>query len=243
MIALFTDFGVEGPYLGQVHAVLKTLAPEVPVVDLMSDLPPFAVNSAAYLLPAFIRPFPAGTVFLCVVDPGVGGDRPAVVVDTGRFRFVGPGNGLFDVVLKRSPDARLWRLPPPGPQVPASFHGRDVFAPVAASIARGEWRGAEPVEVDQHRLRALPDDLEAVAYVDRYGNAMTGIRATRLDRSARLEVGGRRLSWARTFCAVRSGQPFWYENASGLVEIAVREGNAAQILGLRPGTPVRILTS
>ncbi|HHB12844.1 MAG TPA: hypothetical protein ENK62_06570, partial [Chromatiales bacterium] len=76
-----------------------------------------------------------------------------------------------------------------------------------------------------------------------YGNAMTGIRATRLDCSARLEVGGRRLSWARTFCAVRSGQPFWYENASGLVEIAVREGNAAQILGLRPGTPVRILTS
>jgi S-adenosylmethionine hydrolase len=240
VIALFTDFGLEGPYLGQVQAVLHTQAPGIPVVNLMADLPPFAVEPAAYLLPAFAEPFPDGTVFLAVVDPGVGTERPGVVVETERFRFVGPGNGLFDVVCRRAARARVWRLPEPAADVSASFHGRDVFAPVAARIASGRWSGGEPMPMDWRRLDALPDEHAAVAYVDRYGNAMTGVRAVALGPRATVVVMGRRLARARTFGEVAPGEAFWYANSNGLVEIAVREGSAARALGLRVGTPVRI---
>ncbi len=241
MIALFTDFGLGGPYLGQVEAVLRSRAPGIPVVNLMADVPAFAVEPAAYLLPAFAQVFAPETVFLAVVDPGVGGTRPGVVVRAERFWFVGPGNGLFDVVLKRAQTAALWLLPEPGSGASPSFHGRDVFAPVAAAIASGSWGGGVACALDRARLDALPDDYEAVAYVDRYGNAMTGIRGERVDPRARIEVRGVRLGAARTFCAVEPGQAFWYVNSSGLVEIAVREGSAAQRLGLQPGTPVRVV--
>lgn len=241
MIALFTDFGLEGPYLGQVEAVLHHRAPGVAVVNLMADLAPFAVEPAAYLLPAFTDPLPDGTVVLAVVDPGVGTDRPGVVVRTERFWFVGPGNGLFDVVCSRARKLRVWRLPDAEAGVSASFHGRDVFAPVAARIACGSEPEGEPVGIDPVRLAAVEPDYAAVAYIDRYGNAMTGMRAASLPSGAVVEVAGRRLRRARTFGSVAVGQPFWYENSSGLVEIAVREGSAARMLGLRVGRPVRVI--
>lgn len=242
MIALFTDFGLEGPYLGQVQAVLHARAPGVPVVNLMADLPAFAVEPAAYLLPAFTAPLPCGAVVLAVVDPGVGTARPGVVVRTERLWFVGPGNGLLDVVCARAVQVRMWRLPDPSAEASASFHGRDVFAPVAAQIAvAGGWERGERMALDRARLDALPREYQAVAYIDRYGNAMTGVRVAGLPPGSEVEVAGLRLSRARTFGDVAVGAPFWYENSSGLVEIAVREGSAARVLNLQVGTPVHIV--
>ncbi|HZD26702.1 MAG TPA: SAM-dependent chlorinase/fluorinase, partial [Alphaproteobacteria bacterium] len=136
MIVLFTDFGREGPYMGQMRAVLARRAPGVPVIDLIADVPAWDVRAGAYLLPAYAAEFPAGTVFLCVVDPGVGSARqPMALKADGRW-YVGPDNGLFELVARRAAAARGWRIDwRPDRPLSASFHGRDLFAPVAADLA------------------------------------------------------------------------------------------------------------
>ncbi len=144
MIVLFTDFGLEGPWIGQVEAVLHQQAPGVPVVNLFADLPPFDIRSAACLLPAYSSRFPSGTVFLCVVDPGVGGERPGVIVQAGDHWFVGPNEGLFALLARRAAQVKCWELPAAG-AASASFHARDVFAPAAARLARDNKVTGEPV--------------------------------------------------------------------------------------------------
>ena len=241
MIALFSDFGLAGPYTGQVKAVLAQQAPGVPVVDLFADLPAGKPKPAAYLLAAHGPWFPPGTVFLAVVDPGVGGKRRAVVVESdGRF-YVGPDNGLFELVLRRAESARcgeiVWRPESPS----ASFHGRDLFAPVAAWLALGGPDGAMLRKAEISRVADWPDDLAEIVYVDHYGNALTGLRAAGLPAGARLDNGGRLLRRARTFSDVPPGSAFWYENANGLAEIAVNAGRADAKLGLAIGSPVSVV--
>src|SRR5438552_13623173 len=133
MIVLFTDFGLEGPYTGQMTAVLQQTAPAVPVVSLFADLPAGQSKPAAYLLAAYGAWFVAGTVFVCVVDPGVGSDRGALIVEAdGRF-YVGPDNGLFEIMLRRASRNRVWQIAWQPPALFASFLGRVMFAVVEAS--------------------------------------------------------------------------------------------------------------
>ena len=135
MIVLFTDFGVEGPYLGQVKAVLWQHAPMVPVIDLFADAPAQRPRESAYLLAAYAGAFPPGCVFLGVVDPGVGGERRAVAARVDGRWLVGPDNGLFELMLRRGDAAEQFVIAPPSAGVSASFHGRDVFAPIAGRLA------------------------------------------------------------------------------------------------------------
>lgn len=241
MIALFTDFGPAGPYIGQVKAVLHARAPAIPVVDLLADAPAWRVASAAHLLAALIAPFPAGTVFLCVVDPGVGTDErvPVYYRVDGRW-FVGPGNGLFDVVARRGLEVEVWRLDWRPRDLSRSFHGRDLFAPVAAMLAAGEAVDGTPLELDRGKLSSLPDNLEEIIYVDGYGNAITGIRGPALEDGALVTVAGHRLGFAPTFGAAAEREVFWYRNSLGLVEVAVNRGSAAEMLGLRVGDAVAV---
>jgi S-adenosylmethionine hydrolase len=239
VIALFTDFGLEGPYTGQMKAVLHRDAPGVPVIDLFADAPAASPKPAAYLLAAYAAWFPPGTVFLAVVDPGVGGERPPLVVEAdGRF-YVGPGNGLFELVLRRARTAQAWEISWRPENLSNSFHGRDLFAPVAARLARGE-RPPGAQAVNAARRRDWPDDLAEIVYIDRYGNAMTGLRAAALSPDVRLAVAGRTLARARTFADVPEGAAFWYENSNGLAEIAVNAGRADRTLGLAVGSDVAI---
>lgn len=241
LIALYTDFGAADPYVGQLHAVLAREAPDVRVVDLLHAVPNFDIRAGAYLLPALAAIFPEGTVFLAVIDPGVGGARRPVIVNADGRWYVGPDNGLFRIVTRRAVkhECRLidWRPA----NLSVSFHGRDLFAPIAARIAIGH-----PIPSTAAALTPppgdWPEDLPAILYVDHYGNAMTGLRANRVDRGAALAVAGRRLQYADVYSAVAPGMPFWYENSVGLVEIAVNKGNASTELGLQPGTVVSILT-
>ena len=238
MIVLFTDFGLSGPYTGQVKAVLHQLSVGVPIVDLCADLPAARPKPAAYLLAAYGPWFPPGTVLMAVVDPGVGGTRAAVVVEAdGRF-YVGPDNGLFEIVLRRAGALKtseiLWRPD----RLSASFHARDLFAPVAARRAATTlppWalRGA-----GIGRLPDWPDDLPEIVYIDGYGNAITGLRAAILSEKTELAVKGRVLTRARTFSDAPPGAGFWYENSNGLAEIAVNAGRADSVLSLAIGTPV-----
>jgi hypothetical protein len=238
MIALFTDFGLTDPYVGQLHACLAREAPGVAVIDLFHAVPNFDVRAAAYLLPAYAREFPVQTVFVCVVDPGVGGERAPVMARIDERWFVGPDNGLFSVLARRAQRVESYRIEWRPPQLSASFHGRDLFAPVAARLARGEAVAASAAALT---LPDWPADLAQVLYIDHYGNAVTGIRAESVGRDRRLGVGRHRLRYARVFGDVPRGRPFWYENSNGLAELAVREGSAARQLRLRAGTALRIL--
>jgi S-adenosylmethionine hydrolase len=239
MIVLFTDFGLSGPYTGQMKAVLHREAPGVPVIDLFADAPVANPAASAYLLAAYAEWFPAETVFLCVVDPGVGGKRPAVIMEADGRRYVGPGNGLFELVQRRAGKTRSWEIDWKPEQLSASFHGRDLFAPVAAMLARGEPVPGKPCD-EFVRRPDWPDDLAEIVYLDHYGNAMTGLRAAMLPPDAKLVAAGRMLERARTFSDRSPGSAFWYQNANGLAEIAVNEGRADCELGLAIGSPVGI---
>ncbi len=240
MIVLFTDFGLEGPYLGQVRAVLHREAPGVPVVDLFADAPAFDAMASAYLLAAYAEAFAEGSAFLCVVDPGVGGVRtPLVVRAAGRW-YVGPDNGLLAIAARRAGAAQAWRITWRPERLSASFHGRDLFAPVAARLARGEAPPGDACPLSALAGHDWPDDLGRVVYIDRFGNVMTGLRAETLTADTVLVAGGRRLARARTFSDVAPGDAFWYENANGLAEIAVNQGQAAARLGLAVGEPIDI---
>jgi S-adenosyl-L-methionine hydrolase (adenosine-forming) len=247
MIVLFTDFGLTGPYTGQVLAVLQQTAPGVPVVSLFADAPAGQPKPAAYLLAAYAEWFPAGTVLLCVVDPGVGSARRALIVEAAGRSYVGPDNGLFELVLRRggADDAaspRCWNIAWRPPALSASFHGRDLFAPVAGRLARGEMPAAmaSPAAAPAPRPD-WPDDLPEIVYIDHYGNALTGLRGACLAPPARLLLaGGRTIGHAPVFAAATEGEAFWYVNANGLVEIAVNRGRADRTLGLAVGSPIAV---
>ncbi len=237
-IVLFTDFGSQDPYVGQVKAVLAQDAPGVPQVDLLNDVPVYNVRAAAHLLASLAPECPQGSVFLSVVDPGVGGPRAPVVVRADGYRFVGPDNGLLSVFAARAVDLEVFRIAWRPERLSSSFHGRDLFAPVAARIAagtlpRGWLRPAKGLSVDFGA-----EDLAEIIYVDHYGNAMTGLRAKRVPRNGKLVVNGESVGGARVFSDVPEGRAFWYENSQGLVEIAVNRANAAEKLDLEPGTEV-----
>jgi hypothetical protein len=241
VIALFTDFGLHGPYTGQMKAVLHEMAPGVPVIDLFADAPAGNPKAAAYLLAAYAAWFPVGTVFLCVVDPGVGGVRPAVFVEADGRWFVGPGNGLFELVQRRARKTQSWDIVWKPQLLSASFHGRDLFAPVAALLARGERPPGRRRGNTGDRQSDWPEELAEVVYIDHYGNAMTGMRAAALPADATLIAVGRVLERARTFSDRPPGTAFWYENSNGLAEIAVNQGRADRDLGLSIGTAVDVV--
>jgi S-adenosyl-L-methionine hydrolase (adenosine-forming) len=176
MIALFTDFGLHGPYTGQMKAVLHQMAPGIPAIDLFADAPVGNPKASAYLLAVYAGWFQAGTVFLCVVDPG-------------------PGNGLFELVQRRARKTRSWDIDWKPERLSASFHGRDLFAPVAAMLARGEPPPGWPREDNADRRADWPDDLSEIVYVDHFGNAMTGLRRPRCRPTLGLSNRQRRSSW------------------------------------------------
>ena len=246
MIVLFTDFGLSGPYVGQLQAAILKESPAARVVNLFADAPAHDARRSAYLLAAYAGEFPAPTVFVCVVDPGVGSDRRALALEAGGRWFVGPDNGLLEIVARRTPGAAWWRIAWRPEHMSASFHGRDLFAPVAAWLDRGDrppgpssahW--AEPLAPGGLGAGEWPDDLAEVIYIDRFGNAMTGLRAATLSPNARLTLNnGREIVQARTFSDVPKGGLFWYENANGLAEIAINCGRADATLGLALGSPV-----
>ncbi|MGR9072852.1 MAG: SAM hydrolase/SAM-dependent halogenase family protein, partial [Gammaproteobacteria bacterium] len=200
LIVLFTDFGGGGPYVGLMESVIRRLSPDAGIVNLVSNAPKGNPRSSSYLLAALRRDFPENSVFLCVVDPGVGGDRRPVVLVADGQRFVGPENGLLNTAALQSFRTAwheiAWR---PGDCSP-SFHGRDIFAPVAAELASGNGE-AKLAPIDRpESLAAWPADLPEIVYFDHYGNAMTGLRFRPEMSGAVLAVADTLLPQADTFC-------------------------------------------
>ncbi|WP_421621812.1 SAM hydrolase/SAM-dependent halogenase family protein [Alkalilimnicola ehrlichii] len=239
MFILFTDFGYEGPYVGQMKAVLYAGAPQTPVVDLMHDAPVFRPDAAGRLLAAYGRGLPGGSITLAVVDPGVGGERRALAAQADGRWWLGPDNGLLVPALHRCRDVAVWQLATPADAAP-SFHGRDLFAPAALQVlkeGRVSGQALPPGElVGWDAVQPVP----AILYIDRYGNAVTGLDGDGLANTAVVEAGYRAFRFARTFGCVAPGEAFWYRNSSGLVELAVNQGRADEWPGVELGAPVKV---
>ena len=242
MIVLFTDYGLQGPYLGQVQAVLHRILPAENVINLLADAPRNNPRASAYLLSAFSRAFAAQpeTIFFSVVDPGVGSfqDRPMVLKADGQW-YLGPDNGLFDIVCRHSSEIECWHLDWQPETLSASFHGRDLYAPTVAMIRNKDIPGTAIRWEDRH---GWPDDLNEIVYVDHFGNCMTGIRREIQSDIGEIKINGITIPFAGTFSSVPHGTPFWYGNSQGLIEIAVNGGNAAEQLNLEIGTEISFLT-
>jgi S-adenosylmethionine hydrolase len=240
-VVLFTDFGASDLYVGQVKAVIGTHAPRAQVLDALHAAPNFGIEPSAHLLAALAPEYPRGSVFLAVVDPGVGGPRDAIVVEADGRSFVGPDNGLLSLVWQRAIRRRCRRIVWRPERLSDTFHGRDLFAPVAARLS-ARTRLPRGWLVAKRRPDVVFDarDLAAIIYVDHYGNALTGLRSAMLPRSAILRVGGRSVRHARTFEEAGRGGVFWHSNSLGLVEIAANRASAALALGLEAGSRIRI---
>jgi S-adenosyl-L-methionine hydrolase (adenosine-forming) len=238
VIYLFTDFGATDIYVGQVKAVLAQQAPGVPVVDLLHDVPPFQIEAGAHLLAALSQRMPPGAVTLAVVDPGVGTSRRAVVVHAGEHCFVGPDNGLLSVVAARSQASSCREIVWRPAALSRSFHGRDLFAPIAARIAAGTVPSDALGPACKLDVKLDANELAEIVYIDHYGNGMTGLRAGALASTAVLTMNGTRIRHAQVFAQAQPGAAFWYVNSIGLIEIACYQVNAATVIGFRVGDPV-----
>ncbi|MDO9221591.1 MAG: SAM-dependent chlorinase/fluorinase [Thiobacillus sp.] len=238
MIILFTDFGAHDPYVGQMKARLAEFAPAHQLIDLLHDVPDFNPHAGAHLLAAFANGFPLGSVFLAVVDPGVGTQRDALVLLAGGRWFVGPDNGLLSVVQARYTDTRLWQITWRPNELSATFHGRDLFAVITAEIARGEFPDDKLTPIDQLNVAFDAGDLARVIYIDHFGNAWTGVR--HVSNDARVIVAGETFRHSESFGFVDKGAGFWFINSVGLLELAVNRGSAATAYGLKVGDPVQV---
>jgi S-adenosylmethionine hydrolase len=221
-------------------AVLATLAPNIPQVTLMADAPMFDPQSAGRLLSCLCGNLPRQTLVLAVVDPGVGGDRRPIMIKNESNLFVGPDNGLFAPIVRRCANCKIETIDWRPLRLSETFHGRDLFAPVAAKLATGKEVEGSPLTAQEMVGFDSSFDDNRIIYIDHYGNAMTGINAGAISDDTIFSVNGIELHYARTFSVVPAGQAFWYRNSIELVEIAVNRGSAVRSLGLESGTQVSL---
>ena len=252
-MTLTTDFGTADAYAGVLKGVILGACPRARIVDLSHDLDPGDLLGAALVLEDARPHFPKGTVHVVVVDPGVGTDRRALVVRSGGQWFVGPDNGVLAPALAADPKGEAREIPVPS-GASMTFHGRDVFAPAAAALAAGKRpRGRivrDPVRLEGFSCRRHGGRIDGqVLRVDRFGNLVTSVRQADLDlefdgvpfETLDIRVGPARIDeTARTYGLARKGVPFALIGSGGRVEISLRDGSAAKMLGLRRGEPVLV---
>lgn len=252
-IALLTDFGTGSVYVGQLKGVIASGAPAVPVIDLCHEVEPQAVDEAAFLLASAFPHFPPGTVFLAVVDPGVGSAREIAILEAAGRTFVAPDNGLLGLVLARLPEGgrafHLGREAYAGAS--ATFHGRDVMAPIAARLALGEDPAGLGRAIAMHDLVRYPAPLPhaiaprrwrgRIVHVDRFGNLVSDLAPARGLELRAARAGGREIARAgRTYADVEPGTLFVYTGSFGTVEVAARNGSAARALGVGRGADLEV---
>lgn len=262
IIALLSDFGENDHYVGAMKGVISSISPRATIVDICHSIEPQDVNAGAYMLWAAYSFFPKGTIFVSVVDPGVGGDRDVICVKTRRHVFLAPDNGILKFILaeEEHPNAvsvrnrRLFL-----PQVSNTFHGRDIFAPVSAHLANGVsvsrlGPAVKPateighfVNLDlggRHRVTG------SIIHIDRFGNLITNIRINRAEKNAgeiELVLEGniffkRKITtYSPTYIAAPDRIPFFTVGSNGLLEISVKNGSASKHLSAEVGTRIEVL--
>ncbi|RKZ01291.1 MAG: hypothetical protein DRQ10_02385 [Candidatus Hydrothermota bacterium] len=247
VVAMISDFGLEDYYVGVMKAVMLSINENLKFIDITHEIPPFGVIPAQFILKISYKYFPPKTVFLTVVDPGVGSERRAMVLKTENYYFVGPDNGVFTYFMDEK--AQAFELPIPQ-NASRTFHGRDVFAPAAAKLASGvkpedlgkpfddpvkvEIPVPEPIGLEGEALKAM------VLYIDRFGNLITNVPAEMvMDKDIRVEINGIEVSGLKSsYSEVDRKEPLALIGSSNYLEISVREGNAQEFFGAEMFTPV-----
>jgi len=248
IITLLTDFGAQDYFVGALKGAILSINPDASIVDITHEIPPRDIRAAAFNLLAVYKDFPAGTVHVAVVDPGVGSIRRGIIAKcAGRF-FVGPDNGLFSWIREREEDfhavhltnEKFFRHP-----ISHTFHGRDIFAPVAAALSNGvDFKEFGPsiddvIQLESLEPRPIDGGLEAtIIQIDRFGNCITSLTREHFAAGAMLVVNGREVSARREFFADRRGEEsdlFCLFGSAGFLEIAAENTSAAQILNARRG--------
>ena len=254
LVALLTDFGPGSVYVGQMHATLLRRAPGVRVLDLAHDCPAGGIAAAAYLLERSVPHVPDGTIFVAVVDPGVGSARPILAAHAGGHVFLAPDNGLLGGILAQHPEAEVRRvenLALRNEVVSSTFHGRDVFAPAAAHLAAGGARSLLGPRSDWEVARPGPEPDETgiagrILLVDHFGNLITDIDRSLLEtlgdpRRLRVRAGSTFIQGlVETFSEVPRGVALNYIGSGEHLEIAVNAGRACDSLRLGPGDAIRV---
>jgi S-adenosylmethionine hydrolase len=252
IITLTTDFGSSDGYVGTMKGVILSIAPDARLVDISHEIAPQNIRQAAYVLRAAAPYFPTGTIHLAVVDPGVGSTRRALAIKSSRAFWVGPDNGLFTLLLADEPDAACHAITNTQyllPDIGSTFHGRDVFAPVAAHLARGVELATLGPRINDPVTFEIPTPIQQsdgswlghVLYADHFGNLITSVASRSLESMGNVEItiGSRRITRiCRTFTDAAPGELIALVGSSGHLEISVVNGNAAQTLGVCPDAPI-----
>ena len=260
IITLLTDFGSQDYFVGAMKGAILSINPAANIIDITHEVPPHSIRIAAFNLLASYKGFPAGTIHVAVVDPGVGSNRRPILIECAKQVFVGPDNGIFSWVCERERQFRAFHLTAHKffrDPVSNTFHGRDIFAPVAASLSNGvapEEFG--PVIDDLIQLESLkPRTVDkgvteaSIIHIDRFGNCITNLTRDDFDEDGlsgtRLSFKGREISSRREFFADRGADEaelFCVFGSAGFLEIAAQNHSAATILGAEPGQPVILIS-
>jgi S-adenosylmethionine hydrolase len=260
VVALLTDFGTRDHYVGAMKGVMLGICPDITIVDITHEIEPHDVLGGALQLAGAFRYFPAGTIYVAVVDPGVGSARRGLAADVGDYRFVAPDNGVLTAVFRDAPPKRVVELTErryARPTVSRTFEGRDRFAPAAAWLAKGIQLPAlgrvvsHPYLLEIPQAQARPEAVEGtVLLVDRFGNLVTNVDRRTFDRfvhadsgspppEIELTLGGtpiRRI--VATYADIHPGEACALFGSTDHLEIALNAGSAAEALGLKRGAPV-----
>jgi S-adenosylmethionine hydrolase len=250
IITLTTDFGTRDWFVGSMKGVILGVNPQALVVDITHEVPPGDIRAGAFALAVSCRCFPRNSVHVAVVDPGVGSHRAAIVVKTSDYCFVGPDNGVLSVALAKEKVLEIWQVENEGylrQPVSSTFHGRDVFAPVAARLTQRVLMDSlgrplkDYLRLDWPKPQVVGGLLRGqIVYIDHFGNAISNIES--LEKSAgtvrvpdKVQCGLKKF-----YQEVPAGQPLAILGSTGYLEIAVNGGHAAQKFGLKLGDPVEI---
>lgn len=249
-IALVTDFGTEDYYVGAMKGVILSIDPRAVIVDITHDIKPQKISTAAFILAACYRDFPRGTIFVCVVDPGVGSARRRIMVESESRIFVGPDNGVFGFTLNDGStitsieNEKYFSHP-----VSNTFHGRDIFAPVAAHLSLGVKPGeigskiTDPVILPNESSKRIDEYTVngRVIHIDRFGNIVTNVTSELWSDTVELIVSGHSIIERREFYAgAEPGKLFAVPGSAGFIEISINGGSAAKFLAVEIGSTVMV---
>ncbi|MGQ0763070.1 MAG: SAM hydrolase/SAM-dependent halogenase family protein [Acidobacteriota bacterium] len=259
IITLLTDFGAQDYFVAAMKGVILSLNPDATIVDITHEIPPQDIQAAAFNLLACYQDFPAGTIHVAVVDPGVGSDRRAILFECANQFFVGPDNGLFSWISEREGKFFAWQITNEQffqNPVSSTFHGRDVFAPVGAALSRGAAAAEVGPPLKNIVMlapllpRATADAIEgSLIHIDRFGNCITNftskhINEERIAAGAKLIVNNKEVTSIRRFFADQSApknELFLLVGSAGFVEIAAHNASAAGILSAQRGDSVLLV--
>lgn len=253
IITITTDFGYIDSYIAQMKGVILSINPDARIVDISHSIPSGDILSGSFCLAGAYRYFPAGTIHLAVVDPGVGTERPGLIVDTGEYFFVGPDNGIFTLPLEKEEIKEIYVIDNRKFKFTSNtFHGRDIFAPVCAELSCGTSPREFGVRLQDKRIMRIkiPEPVikknvinGCIIHIDNFGNLITNIDAGLIKgKSVMVEVKGRKISGiAKTYGEKKAGTLLTVINSFGLLEIAVNRGSAQKRLRAELYDPVRVV--